>query len=78
MTKMPVMMLCLKRDGVSPASVTDLRITADDLSRPHLHTLLQKAGCFAGFLQSERSRLHAAPYIALYSFLQLVHICDLI
>lgn len=44
MTKIPVMMLCLKRDGVNPASVADLRITADDLSEPHLHIALQKAG----------------------------------
>ena len=44
MTKIPVMMLCLKRDGVNPASVSDLRITADDLSEPHLHIALQKAG----------------------------------
>ena len=57
MTKIPAMMLCLKRDvGVNPTSVTNLRMTAGDPSSPHLHIPLQKLGCFAGLLQSEHSK----------------------
>ena len=69
MTKMPVMMLCLKRGGVSPASVADLRITVDDLSGPHLHIALQKVGVFCWVPSVWAFEdLAATPYIALYSF----------
>lgn len=54
MMKIPVMMLYLKRSvGVDPASVTNLCVTMDDLSSPHLHFPSRKQGCTAGLLQPE-------------------------